>query len=75
MKSFAKEHLSQRSVPSALQVPSGQIMHGLPVTSESAFGGTLRAFMGILDVLPSISGRGTISRVSFLGGFYSSFSP
>lgn len=35
---LAKEHLSQRSVPSALQVPSGQIMHGLPVTSESALG-------------------------------------
>ena len=31
----AKEHLSQRSLPSELQVPSGQIMHGLPVTSAA----------------------------------------
>lgn len=73
---LAKEHLSQRSVPSALQVPSGQIMHGLPVTSESANRGEpWRHLWAFCMFYRRFWARGTFSRVRFLGGFYSSFSP
>ena len=51
-------------------------MHGLPVTSESAWGAlNLEGIYGHFACFTGDLGKGTISRVGFLGGFYSSFSP